>query len=85
MAVSVGNVLYETYEREDRLYYFEEINFKNLDHEAASDHVLLEKATYVFEIVKHPLGFSSEQIMIKNGHREMAKLNYNFKKPDKLQ
>ena len=78
MSVSIGNQLYETLEKENKLYYFHEDIWRRFDYEAASDEVLADKAEYVFEIIKHPTGFTSEQILIQSNHRRMSHIEYNF-------
>ena len=78
MSVSIGNQLYDTLEKDNKLYYFHADIWKRFDHEAASDAVLEEKADYVFEIIKHPAGFTTEQIMIKSDQRRMSHIEYNF-------
>jgi len=83
MSVSIGNQLYDTYEKGNKLYYFHEDIWKRLDYEAASDEVLADKAEYIFEIVKHPQGFTSEQILIQSNQRRMAKIDYNFAPKEK--
>ena len=79
MSVSIGNQLYDTFEKDNKLYYFHEDIWKKFDYEAASDAVLADKAEYVFEIIKHPTGFTSEQILIQSNQRKMSKIEYNFK------
>tara|TARA_Y100000758_G_scaffold300207_1_gene263947 strand:- start:1594 stop:1860 length:267 start_codon:yes stop_codon:yes gene_type:complete len=78
MSVSIGNQLYDTFEKDNKLYYFHEDIWKKFDYEAASDAVLADKAEYVFEIIKHPHGFTSEQILIQSNQRKMSKIEYNF-------
>ena len=78
MSVSIGNQLYNTLEKDNKLYYFHEDIWKKFDYEAASDTVLVEKADYVFEIIKSPGGFTSEQILIKSDQRRMSHIEYNF-------
>ena len=79
MSVSIGNLLYETVERDNMIYYIPLSLFKDVD-VATPTATLHRRSDYIFEVVKSPNGFTSEQIMIKNDRRTLEQLNYSFGK-----
>ena len=79
MSVSIGNQLYDTVERDDKIFYILSNNFKDIDDKTPLA-TLNRRSDYIFEVVKSPAGFTSEQILIQNNRRTLEKLNYKFTK-----
>ncbi len=79
MSVSIGNQLYDTVERDNKIYYILSHNVKDIDDKTPIA-TLNRRSDYIFEVVKSPSGFTSEQILIQSNRRTLNTLNYTFAK-----